>query len=164
MVADEIVQMWQALVGRRSAPVLNWVERGAVRRFAEAIGDPNPLYVDEQAARQSRHGRLIAPPTFPITFDHGTIDGLDLPESGVIHGEQGFDYVQGRPLYVGEAVSCYSRCDEAYEKKGKQGMLYFLVVTDVGEDEAGTPLYAARQNLILTETVANLLRASGSST
>ncbi len=71
--------MWQELVGRRSNTVSNWVERGAVRKFAQAIGDDNPLYYDEDAAQQSRYGRLIAPPTFPITFDYGAIAGLTLP-------------------------------------------------------------------------------------
>src|SRR5690606_25527675 len=97
--------MWQSLAGRRSRPVVNWAERGAVRRFAEAIGDPNPLYLDEEAARKSRSGRSIAPPTFPQTFDYGTIEGLCLPDSGLIHGEQRCDYV--RPLFVGEEITCY---------------------------------------------------------
>lgn len=153
--------MWQELVGRRSDVVLNWVERGAVRRFAEAIGDHNPLYYDEEAARRSRHKRLIAPPTFPVTFEYGEIAGLVLPESGAILGEQGFAYTQGRPLYVGEAVTCYQRCDDAYEKMGKAGRLNFLVLVRVGEDESGTVLFTSRENLIVTETVARLMPATG---
>ena len=40
------------------------VERGAIRRFAEAIGDPNPLFNDEREARKTRFGGMIASPTF----------------------------------------------------------------------------------------------------
>src|SRR6267143_1362753 len=40
------------------------VERGAIRRFAEAIGDPNPLFNSDREARKSRFGGMIAPPTF----------------------------------------------------------------------------------------------------
>src|SRR5689334_22289720 len=40
------------------------VERGAIRRFAEAIGDSSPLFNDEAAARRTRFGGMIAPPTF----------------------------------------------------------------------------------------------------
>ena len=54
----------ERFIGQRSEPVVNAVEKEAVRTFAEAIADPNPLYVDERAARISRYGDLIAPPTF----------------------------------------------------------------------------------------------------
>jgi plastocyanin len=35
--------IWKEHVGSRSSTVRNAVERGAVRKFAESIGDPNPL-------------------------------------------------------------------------------------------------------------------------
>ncbi|MBA4116191.1 MAG: MaoC family dehydratase N-terminal domain-containing protein, partial [Rubrobacter sp.] len=63
----------EQFIGQRSEPVMNVVEKGAVRKFAEAIGDLNPLYMDEEVAKASRYGRLIAPPTFPRTFDYGEI-------------------------------------------------------------------------------------------
>ena len=40
------------------------VERGAIRRFAEAIGDTNPLFNSESEARYTCFGGMIAPPTF----------------------------------------------------------------------------------------------------
>jgi acyl dehydratase len=40
----------RSLVGRESEPVVVEVERGMIRRFAEALGDANPIYVDEAAA------------------------------------------------------------------------------------------------------------------
>ncbi len=141
--------MWQDLVGRRSRPVTNWVERGAVRAFARAIGDPNPLYVDEEAARVSRYGRLIAPPTFPITLDYGEIEGLTLPSAGLIHGSQSFDY--NRPLYVGETLSCYTVFDKTFDKKGALGLMTFMVFNRVGEDEAGDVVFTTSGTLIVTE-------------
>ncbi|MBA3610148.1 MAG: MaoC family dehydratase N-terminal domain-containing protein, partial [Rubrobacter sp.] len=62
--------MYEKFVGQRSEAVKNLVERGAVRKFAEAIAEESPLYVDEDVARGSRYGRLLAPPTFPRTFDY----------------------------------------------------------------------------------------------
>jgi len=38
-------------IGRSSPPTLNEVEKGAIRRFAEALGDFNPMYYDEEYAR-----------------------------------------------------------------------------------------------------------------
>src|SRR5262245_1989166 len=46
-------------VGRTGEPRTYEVERGAIRRFAEAIGDSSPLFNDEQRARESRFGGII---------------------------------------------------------------------------------------------------------
>jgi uncharacterized protein len=34
-----------------------------IRHWCEAIGDENPVYLDEEAARSSVHGQIVAPPT-----------------------------------------------------------------------------------------------------
>ncbi|EGL83037.1 hypothetical protein CathTA2_1426 [Caldalkalibacillus thermarum TA2.A1] len=143
--------MWSDFVGKKSDKVKNVVERGAVRKFAEAIGDLNPLYVDEEVAAQSRYGRLLAPPTFPRTFQYGEIHGLSLPKSGLIHGEQSFFYE--RPLLVGDEVYCYTALQKVFEKKGGSGQLTFLVFERVGEDPDGARIFMTRETIIVTETV-----------
>ena len=55
-------------IGRASPPTLNEVEKGAIRRFAEALGDYNPIYYDEEYARASGYPTIVAPPTFPASF------------------------------------------------------------------------------------------------
>ncbi|MFL5298879.1 MAG: MaoC family dehydratase N-terminal domain-containing protein, partial [Anaeromyxobacteraceae bacterium] len=70
----------KSLIGRESEPAVHEVERGAIRRFAEAIGDPNPIYVEEEAARQAGHSTVVAPPTFPfvLTVNERFRHSLDL--------------------------------------------------------------------------------------
>ena len=51
-------------IGVESEPVVNDVEKGAIIKFAQAIGDESPVFNDEDAARQTKYGGLIAPPTF----------------------------------------------------------------------------------------------------
>jgi acyl dehydratase len=143
--------MWQEVVGRRSNTVSNWVERGAVRKFAEAIGDDNPLYYDEDAARRSRYGRLIAPPTFPITFDYGVIEGLTLPTAGLIHGSQTFEY--NRLIYVGEEFRCYGVLENTFERSGRMGAMTFLVFSRIGEDDGGKAAFTMSATLIVSEAV-----------
>ncbi len=143
--------MWQEFAGRRSTPVSNWVERGAVRKFAEAIGDDNPLYYDEAAARQSRYWRLIAPPTFPITFDYGAIEGLSLPTAGLIHGSQVFEY--SRPIYVGDMFRCYTLLEHTFDKSGSMGAMTFMVFARVGEDDGGKEVFKTSATLIVSEAV-----------
>ncbi len=106
--------LYERLVELRSELVGNLVERGAVRRFAEAIADPSPLYVDEGAAARNRYGRIVALPTFPRTFDYGRIEGLELPPAGLIHGE--FRIAYERPLLVDEELLCRMELKASYDK------------------------------------------------
>ncbi len=50
--------------GKAEPPHIRDVEKGAIRRYAEAIGNNNPLYLDEEYARTTRYGGIIAPPGF----------------------------------------------------------------------------------------------------
>lgn len=109
-----VIERWRSLVGERSESVVNLVERGAVRKFAEAIGDPNPLYADEETAKRSRYNGLIAPPTFPRTFEYGRIQDMYWPEAGMIHGEHCVSYEHG-PLKVGDELSIGGRVLDAVD-------------------------------------------------
>lgn len=143
--------LYREFVGRRSEPVKNLVERGAVRKFAEAIADPNPLYVDETAAKASRHGRLLAPPTFPRTFDYGEIERLTLPTAGLIHGE--FRVAYERPLFVGEEVLCSMQLKNSYDKESRRGLLGFLIFERTGESVEGEPIFTTNDIVVVTEKI-----------
>jgi acyl dehydratase len=131
------------------------VERGAVKKFAEAIGDLHPIYFDEDTGRLSRYKANIAPPTFPRTFDYGVIEGLNLPPKGLIHGEQTFHYE--RPLLVGEEVYCFSKVKNYFEKKGNFGEMGFLVIESFGEDVAGKIIFSSTSTVVISEAVRKVL-------
>ncbi len=139
---------FERFVGERSEAVSNVVEKDAVRKFAEAIGDPNPLYVDEEAAKASRYGRLLAPPTFPRTFEYGEVEGMGDPGQGFIHGEHRIRYE--RPLFVGEEVSCYAEVKDYYEKEGDEGTLGFLISERVGESPEGELIFTMLDTAVIT--------------
>ena len=143
--------LYKEFVGMRSEPVRNVVERGAVRRFAEAIADQNPLYTDEDLARKSRYGALLAPPTFPRTFDYGRIEGLALPSAGLIHGEFRISYEQ--PLLVGEEVLCSMRLKDSHDKQGRRGLLGFLVFERTGDGPGGGRIFTTNDTVVVTEAV-----------
>ncbi len=60
LITDEL----KKLIGVPWEPQIFKVEEGAIRRYAKAIGDPNPLYNDIEYARKSKYGRLLCPPGF----------------------------------------------------------------------------------------------------
>jgi len=54
-------------VGRVYGPGAPYeVSRVKIAEFADAIGDPNPVYRDPAAARAAGHPDVIAPPTFAM--------------------------------------------------------------------------------------------------
>ena len=143
--------MLQESIGKRSTAVKNTVERGAVKKFAESIGDLAPIYYDEEAGRSSRYKRNIAPPTFPVTLDYGTIPELTLPAKGLIHGEQIYHYK--RPLFVGEDVYCHTEVKDYYEKTGNHGDMGFLVIIRYGVDANDELIFSEERVIIISEAV-----------
>lgn len=143
--------MFRHVIGEESNKIKNVVEKGIVKRFAESVGDLHPIYVNEEVGRQSRYGRNIAPPTFPRVFDYGEIKGLQLPNKGLIHGEQIYHYE--RPLLVGEELYCYTQVKDYYEKEGKNGLMGFLVTKRYGEDLQGNVIFTEEATIIITEKV-----------
>jgi acyl dehydratase len=65
---DQMLAEMRALIGtelRTEACVNNeYATRLAILRFAEGIGDDNPLWTDTNYAAATQHGTLIAPPSF----------------------------------------------------------------------------------------------------
>ncbi|MEH7073181.1 MaoC family dehydratase N-terminal domain-containing protein [Neobacillus drentensis] len=147
--------MFKEQIGKQSNKVKNAVERGAVKKFAEAIGDLHPIYFDEETGRNSRYQANITPPTFPRTFDYGTIEGLNLPNKGLIHGGQTFHYE--RPLRVGEDILCYTKVKNYFEKKGNFGEMGFLVIENYGEDESGALIFSSTSTVVISEAVRKVL-------
>src|SRR5207249_4088356 len=78
-------------IGRESKAAVNDVEKGAIRRFAEALGETNPIYFEEAAARAAGYRSVVAPPTFPTTLRAGSDlrEGLLLsPGKHLLQAEQ----------------------------------------------------------------------------
>jgi acyl dehydratase len=151
MDKKEVISLFINSIGAQSNKVKNSIERGAVRKFAEAIGDPHPLFIDEEYGKRSRYNKNIVPVTFPQILDYGSIEGLSLPSAGLIHGEQEYRYQ--RPLCVGEEIYCYSTAEDYYEKTGTSGTMGFLTLKRYGEDAMGNEIFSSLQIIILTEAV-----------
>lgn len=143
--------LYAEFIGYASEPVENIVEKGAVRKFAGAIADPSPLYVDEIFAQESLHGRLLGPPTFPRTLDYGYVPGLELPDAGLIHGEFHISYE--RPLFVGDEVLCSLKLKDSYDKESRNGLLGFLFFERIGETREGERVFTMNDTVIVTEAV-----------
>ena len=139
----------RSLIGRESEPVVHEVEKNQVRRFAEALGDPSPLAVDEAAARAAGYPSLVAPATFAVAlasnerFRHS----LDLGTRNILHGEQAFEYA--RPILAGDRITVRTRVADVQERAGASGPMDVIVIEDEGRDDKNELVFRTRSTLIL---------------
>ena len=86
--------------------------RVKIMEFAQAIGDPNPVYRDRAAARQAGLPDVIAPPTFAVVAAlPASIAAARemLPGIGstiIVHVDQRFEYT--RPIRAGDVLHAES--------------------------------------------------------
>ncbi len=116
--------------------------------FAEAMGDPNPVYRDDAAARSAGYEGVIAPPTFltKLTFLYSPAIVLD-PELGlnyalVVHGEQEFE--QTRPVRAGDILVGTPRIASITAR----GRNEFLVTEATIETADGEQVAVARSTIV----------------
>jgi acyl dehydratase len=132
--------------GRESKPAINDVERGAIRRFAEAIGETNPIYFEEAAARAAGYRSVVAPPTFPTTLRAGSDlrEGLALaPGKHLLQAEQSFEYA--RPIVAGDRLTVRSKILGIENRQTPSGPTDVVIIEDEGRDESGELVYRSRQ-------------------
>jgi acyl dehydratase len=116
------------------------VTRGDIRRFAVAIGDENPAYLDPKAAAELGYPDVIAPPTFLITLGTsgaGTFladPALGLRFEMVVHGEQRFDL--HRPVRAGDQLDATTRIADIRDAGRNELMTLVSDVTCAGEPVA----------------------------
>src|SRR3954463_7928802 len=112
-----------ALVGRSYPPSAVYeVGRAKIAEFATAIGDPDPVHRDADAARAEGHPDVVAPPTFAIVVSlEAATSVLDDPDVGidysrVVHGEQRFTH--HRPIRAGDRLGAAPTIDAARSVAG----------------------------------------------
>lgn len=114
------------------------VEKGAIRKFADAADDRNPLYWDEEYARNSRYGSMIAPPGFfgwPTKWTRGgplfsevTAELMDalakVGYSRVFDGAIEYEFFS--PVRAGDTLTASSMIKNIVERKGQEGKRAFV--------------------------------------
>ena len=125
--ATSVVERLRARIGQPGPSSEATVEAGHLRRFAEAIGDPNPRWTKE------------APPTFLVALAPASIHLEEAEEygKGWLNGGNRFEYVE--PVRVGDHITATTRVADVYEKTGGSGTLLFIIFeTDYGNQDGRT--------------------------
>jgi acyl dehydratase len=129
----------RAMIGQVSEERSGTVYKKEFQRWAAAVGDLNPLYFDDDAAKAAGYREVVMPPMFlshvllGVTFlDSLRPDGipkgggisLPLPERRMAGGEETTYY---QPIYPGDVLTSTRTLADITEKHGRSGD--FVLVT-----------------------------------
>ena len=116
------------LIGRSLASYEFVVERGKVREFCRAIGETNPLYLEQEFAKKAGYKDTLLPPTFQTVFVFWGYPQLmqDLQKLGVdtgriLHMKENYRY--HKPIHPGMLIDAKVEIKDV--KVGKMDMLTF---------------------------------------
>jgi acyl dehydratase len=150
----------RALVGRTAtytAP--DALSRSSIRYFATAVGDHNPVYTDDVAARAAGYDGVVAPPTLVCETNQvvnnprdddgfpGHEWGIELPGTRLVRG--GNDYTFHQPVSPDDVLTVVWEITDLTERTTGSGQA-MLIVTSVGRftNQRGELLVENEETLI----------------
>jgi len=140
-------------VGTEYSPITWEVERGKIRELAKAIGDPNPIYLDKDAAVAEGYEDTPASLTFltvPMMWSDkmpAVINDLKINFMMVLHGEEEYEYYQS--IYPGDVITGTPKVTKMEEKTSKSGSKMDMVTMEVlYTNQRGEKVAKARSLLV----------------
>jgi acyl dehydratase len=127
LITDEL----RKLIGVTLDTIVFKVEEGAIQRYAQAIGDPNPLFNAPDYASKTRYGRLLAPPGFtgwPAKAGRPTEKLFAfLVKAGapprILDGGIEFEFIE--PVGAGDVLTATTKIAKVAERETKLGKTMF---------------------------------------
>jgi acyl dehydratase len=124
----------QSLKGKTYNELDFEVERDRVTQFSVAVGEDDPRFLEEGAARAEGFPEQLAFPTFAtvvgilVSAQVVTDQELGLDYTRVVHGEQ--EYEWKRPIVVGDVLKAVPRIADIYSKGPNEFIVIEAEITD----------------------------------
>lgn len=159
----------KANIGKEGLPA-TWIEpldRSSLRRYVMGTQDRNPLYSDEELAKKSRYGGLIAPPFYlaglALAFGqrltevvgeereggpgHARPGGTPAVRiEGLARGVNGGNETEWfRPVHLGDTLTWKSRIADIFQRTGRTGPLVMTVTETEYRNQRGELVALSRQ-------------------
>lgn len=130
------------------------VTKEAIIAYARALGETNPLYVDEEAAKNGPYGTVIAPAGFYtyMKFRPGPNPGLKVHENRLGYmAAQDIEYIE--PIRAGDTISARAQISHVYTKTGRTGRLVFVVTRTTYTNQHGRTVMVVESSNVRSETM-----------
>ena len=150
MAEENIIDEMRAAIGRQSEPGVVEIEKGMIRKFVEAIEDPNPLWQDEEYARRGRYGGIVAPPGLLTAAMMGGTGGqrplVKFPKPNIMDGGGDWEYFE--PIRPGDVLTVMSKLHDIREREGRMGKMIFIVTETTWRNQRNELVARALNTLI----------------
>lgn len=144
----------KSYIGKPFAPFTFEVDKSKIRELAQALGDDNPIYDDDEAARAAGLPGIVAPPTFATLFKmwgeggsspHIKTIGGDVLR--LLHGEEEFEY-HGL-IRPGDVITGQTQVVSIEEKKGRGSNLDIVKLQTDYHNQRGELVVVGRTTIVL---------------
>ena len=113
------------------------ITKEEILECAAALGENNPLYTDEAAAANGPYRGLVAPPTFVTKLRPNKMTPENMPKFGKVGFDGGRDLNVFEPVRPGDTLTMVSKIHDIYEKTGRSGSMYFIVLRNEVSNQHG---------------------------
>jgi len=147
----------KAMLGQETnLPDLEPIDKTTIIRYVQATSDSNPLYTDEEYAKGTAYGGIIAPPNFifdviPTGTEIGN-DGRDLtrialPGFRVARGGNEYQFLE--PARPGDMITRKRKIVDVFERDSKKvGKIIFIVYDTTYSNQDARVLGINRETLL----------------
>ncbi len=158
LITDEL----RAQIGTERRTIGGEVYRRDIERYCSAVGDLNPIYLDDEAARAAGYSGVIAPPLFyPYAIDRqvrldqlrpdgiaqtGARSGIQWPLPRIMAGGVEVEFFE--PIRPGDRLTATPRIADIYERVGRSGPMVFQVVETTYRNQRGEVVLIERATTI----------------
>jgi acyl dehydratase len=131
------------------------IEAGAIKNFADAFKDPNPIYRDREYAKGTPYGDIIAPPTFfhclrEVGYARFPIEPIPWKNVARLNGGNEFEFSQ--PVHPGDVITGKAKLIELHGRQSKSvGPMIISVAESTYTNQKGDVVGKQRSTGIMYE-------------
>jgi len=148
----------QPKIGTAAEPIKFGIEQGLISSFVQAVGDSNPLWQDEEYAKTTKHGGIIAPPWLLCALITASLPDsrpgsvpLPVPEvppprQHILDGGEEWEFFL--PMRLGDTITSRSKLANVFEREGRMGKMLFFVYQTSYTNQRGESVARSSSTLI----------------
>jgi acyl dehydratase len=144
----------KSFVGKAFASFTFEVDKSKIRELTQALGDDNPIFVDDSRAQAAGLPGIVAPPTFPTVLkmwgEGGSSPHIKAMGGDVLrllHGSEEYEYFGF--IRPGDVITGQTRVVSIEEKEARSGRLDIVVLQTDYHNQRGELLVVARTTIVL---------------
>lgn len=128
----------KSLLNVEFGPEVYEIEKGLVKKFVQAIDDPNPLW------------QKTTPPTFPTALRldelHKKVRGAECPLSRFLNGGSELEFYKA--INIGDVISVTGKLTNLRAREGKVGRMLFIITELTYKNQMGEIVAKGRNTTI----------------